>query len=101
MEMFINKNLSIYIDELEDVKNKIRELESTKKDIMCMISNEMGSNEILMDEHGTITHTYKNSVRKSLDGERIKKERPDIYYSYLKESNVRTFLIKEKGEKEC
>lgn len=101
MEMFINENLNTYIKELDDVKAKIKELESIKSDIMFMIAQEMGGNEILMDKDGLITHTYKNSIRKSLDNDKLRKERPDIWYTYLKESNVRTFLTKEKGEKEC
>jgi predicted phage-related endonuclease len=101
MEMLINDNLKDYIKELEQVKSKIKELESIKNDIMFMISKEMGDKEILMNEDGVVTHTYRFSERKSLDNDRLRKERPDIWNDFLKKTNVRTFLTKEKGEMEC
>lgn len=95
MEILIDSNLKAFMEELKEVKAKIKELEQEKINIMYMIESEMGDNEIIMGEDGLIIATYKKSSRSYLDSKGLETSYPDIWKRFLKTSEVRTFLIKE------
>lgn len=74
----------------QDMSKYYSELASSYKDALCAI---IGEHEGVSNADGLIA-TWKSSVRHSLDSTRLKKEKPDIYKAYLKETTTRTFLLK-------
>ena len=72
--------------QVEALKNRI---ESLKKEI----KDYMGEDEVLEYKDVTLV-TYKTSIRRSFDTSSFKKEHIDLYSKFLKEQEIRTFLIK-------
>lgn len=92
--MLINSNLAFYIEELKLVKSQIKFLEKEQADIMCVIKEEMKDKEIIIGATGEEIATYKKSFRESFDSKSFKESKPEIYNSFLRSIEVRTFLIK-------
>ena len=87
------------IDNLESIKlikQRIKELESTKEAYETMVKAYMSNygSEILTNSQGLELVTWKNEYRTSLDTKRLKKELPDIWEKYASTSLVNKFLIK-------
>ena len=77
-------------------KEQIKTLEAYNKQFEQEIKLAMGDNNFGESKHFTVTYKPSKSVR--LDTKRIKKEAPEIYEKYGKETESRRFLIKEIKE---
>lgn len=87
-------DLSAYDKELkyiEEIKYKIKALELEKKGFENSIKTYM--NQATIGESDGFRVSWKNSVRTSVDSEKLKKELPNIYEQYSKSTEIRTFLI--------
>lgn len=83
---------------LLELKSKQKELQTIQKEYENQIKDVMGDAVYAYSNHANIT--WKESVSKRFDTTRFKKENPDIYEKYVKESKTRRFLIKEIEEEE-
>lgn len=81
-----------------ELKSKQKELQTIQREYENQIKDLMGDAVYAYSNHASIT--WKESVSKRFDTTRFKKENPDIYEKYLKESKTRRFLIKEIEEEE-
>jgi putative phage-type endonuclease len=81
-----------------DIKSKQKELQTMQKEYENQVKDLMGDAVYAYSNHANIT--WKESVSKRFDTSRFKKENPDVYEKYLKESKTRRFLIKEIEEEE-
>lgn len=95
MELMVNDNLREYMRELREVRDNIKKLTETQKEIMYMISHEMKDNEIVMDQDGLVLATYKKSFRSNFDTTAFKEQLPATYQKFVKQVETRTFLFKE------
>lgn len=75
----------------------IKDLEALNRKYEQEIKLQIGDN--FAGENEYLYATWKPAIRKSVDTERLKKEKPEIFEEYSKESEYRTLRIKEK-EKE-
>ncbi|SJZ38291.1 YqaJ viral recombinase family protein [Garciella nitratireducens] len=89
----------IHLDTLEDklkdlerIKADIKELDKQKKEIEQTIKNEMEDAEIA--HIGERKVTWKTVISNRIDSKKLKKEKPEIYEQYCKESKSRRFQIK-------
>ena len=76
-----------------DRKELIKELEGLNAMIEQEIKVQLG--DANFGENDLFTVSYKPSKSVRLDTKRIKKEAPEIYEKYGKETESRRFLIKE------
>lgn len=76
-----------------DLDALIKELESEKETIDQSIKQELKNAETGVTGHYTVT--WKNQTRKNLDRTSFKKDYPELYEEYQKESTSRVFRIKE------
>ena len=83
---------------LLEIKAKQKELQVMQKEYENQIKDIMGDAVYAYSNHANIT--WKESVSKRFDTTRFKKENPDMYQKYVKESKTRRFLIKEIEEEE-
>ena len=81
-----------------ELKSKQKELQTMQKEYENQVKDLMGDAVYAYSNHASIT--WKESVSKRFDTTRFKKENPDIYEKYVKESKTRRFLIKEMKEEE-
>lgn len=79
-------------------KEQIKTLEAYNKQFEQEIKLAMGDYDFGESKHFTVSYKPSTSVR--LDTKRIKKEAPEIYEKYGKETESRRFLIKEVREDE-
>lgn len=84
-----------------EFENKIKVLKNQQKDFRDQLYQKMEENDIKKIDTGDIVITrVLPTVRKSVDSTKLKKELPDVYTQYLKESQVkgsiRIALSKEK-----
>ena len=77
-----------------DRKALIKDLEGLNRKYEQEIKLQIGDN--LAGENEFLSVTWKPAIRKSIDTKRIKKERPEIFEEYSKETEYRTLRIKEK-----
>ena len=77
-----------------DRKALIKDLEGLNRKYEQEIKLQIGDN--LAGENEYLYVTWKPAIRKSIDTKRIKKERPEIFEEYSKETEYRTLRIKEK-----
>lgn len=77
-------------------KEQIKRLEEYNRQFEQEIKLAMGDSNYGENEHFRVTYKPSTSVR--LDTKRIKKEAPEIYEKYGKETESRRFLIKEIKE---
>lgn len=75
-------------------KALIKDLEALNRKYEQEIKVQIGDN--LAGENDYLYVTWKPSIRKSIDTKRIKKEKPEIFEEYSKETEYRTLRIKEK-----
>lgn len=94
-------NEFISFSDSEDFKiDRLLELKQTKNQISKEIEAiETDLKQTIGDKSGALSGKYKvlwgNSISKRIDTDRLKTEKPEIYKSYLKESNSRRFSVKE------
>ena len=84
-----------------EFENKIKVLKNQQKDFREQLYQKMEENDIKKIDTGDIVITrVLPTTRKSVDSTKLKKELPDVYTQYLKESQVkgsiRIALSKEK-----
>jgi len=81
---------------LQRAREVLKKYEKEKESAEVAIKNFMGENEVLVNVHGQILATWKQSLgAKRLDSDRLKKEQPLIAAQYTKASEpTRRFLIK-------
>lgn len=84
------------LQKIIDLKAKVKEIETEIDILQQEIQLEMKDAEIGV-AHG-FTVIWKNWTTNRLDANRLKKEKPDIYESYLKTSSYRKFEIKKEDE---
>lgn len=77
----------------QETKDLIKDLEAKAKEFEQDLKLQMGDNNFGESEFFKVTYKPSTSVR--LDTKRIKKEAPEIYEKYGKETESRRFLIKE------
>lgn len=82
------------LQELAEIKLKIKELNNEKETIEARIMNYMGDYEGL-EMNDKIVCTWKGSERNSFDSKRFQKENPNLYLEYLKKTKTRVFLLKD------
>ncbi|MGF2081293.1 YqaJ viral recombinase family protein [Enterococcus casseliflavus] len=84
--------------EMLEFEKKTKVLKEQQKEYRELLYQKMEENDIKKIDTGDIVITrVLPTVRKSIDSTKLKKERPDIYDQYLKESTVKgSIRIKEK-----
>ena len=80
----------------QETKDLIKDLEAQTKAFEQDLKLQMGDNNFGESKFFKVTYKPSTSVR--LDTKRIKKEAPEIYEKYGKETESRRFLIKEIKE---
>lgn len=78
------------------VKEQIKQLTAEKDQYEDALKESIGLNDMLINSQGAPLCTYKTSAaRKTLNTDLLKKNEPEIYAKYLKESvPTRRFLVK-------
>lgn len=79
------------LERLVEVKEAIKELQTEQKKMEQLIKKDMGENEIAFVEGNKIT--WKTVTSNRIDSKTLKKEKPEIYEKYCKESKSRRFTI--------
>ncbi len=84
--------------QMMEFEKKVKVLKEQQKDFREQLYQKMEENDIKKIDTGDIVITrVLPTVRKSVDSTKLKKEQPDIYDQYLKESTVKgSIRIKEK-----
>lgn len=99
--------VDMQISQLADVETIIKEIEDSKKqaearaqELRAAIMTAMKNNGVSVFENERMRIAYvAPSVRSSVDTARLKKDMPDVYQSYLRESQIKESLrITLKGE---
>ena len=81
------------------IRRKISDLKEEEDRMKLFLMDEMKDSVSLKFQGQTIASWSLPSTRKTVDSSRLKKERPDIYAAYLRESApARTFRIYEPKE---
>lgn len=88
-----NSNLKPDVENYLNLKNRIAELKKSLDEYENKIKAGIGEAEGCLI--GKYEAVWKKQKRCSLDTKKLKSERPEIYNEFLKETNVRTFKIKE------
>ena len=87
----VNSEITNKYNTLLEIQQNIKSLEKQEKDLKEEIKLYMKNHDTLVDECGKIIATWKYiKAREMLDIESLKKELPDIYDQYLKESTKTT-----------
>ncbi len=81
-----------------ELSELIDKLEREKKQLEQEVKLAMANAEVAFCD--TYEIGWKNVITSKLDVERIKVELPDIYRSYIKETESRRFIVKELQQKE-
>ena len=91
-----NPELSSLIMQLQELSAKASQTEKSMSQIRQSIMNEMGDAESVVRD-GQILATWKLPKTSSrLDGKRLEKEHPDLYFSYqMPIQNSRRFVLKQ------
>jgi putative phage-type endonuclease len=83
------------LDDYEDIKEQISQLEEQKQEIENKLKNRLGEYE--EGQFGDTLITWKPIVSKRFNSKAFKSEYPDLYEQFRKESSYRRFMIK-RGE---
>jgi regulator of replication initiation timing len=83
-----------------DFEKKVEKLKAQQKEFRDQLYQKMEENDIKKIDTGDLIITrVLPTVRKSVDSTKLKKEMPDVYTLYLKESTVKgSIRIKERKE---
>lgn len=92
--MVATNDLVSKAEELKYLSQQIKEMEEKEQLLKNEIQLEMKEAETLISINGEPLATWKTQERKTLDINRIKAERMEIYNEYLKASVSRVFRIK-------
>jgi putative phage-type endonuclease len=86
--------------EMLDFEKKVEKLKAQQKEFRDQLYQKMEENDIKKIDTGDLIITrVLPTVRKSVDSTKLKKEMPDVYTLYLKESTVKgSIRIKERKE---
>ncbi len=87
------ESISDTMTELVTVKASKKELEAKQKELENVVKLQLGDAEVGVCDGFSVT--YKNRLSSRLDSKELKKEKPEIYEEYVKQSQSRTLLIKE------
>lgn len=81
------------------MRKKTKVLKEQQKEYRELLYQKMEENDIKKIDTGDLVITrVLPTTRLSVDSTRLKKEKPDIYEQYLKESTIKgSIRIKEKG----
>lgn len=82
--------------ELNEKKKAAKDLEEEIKNLENRVKATLGDAGEGSDDNFIVT--WKSQSRTSLDGTRLKKELPDVYETYSKESSFRALRIKESKQ---
>ena len=82
------------VKELLSIKKRIKALKELQTAYENVIKSEMEEAEYAEVENATIK--WKTSKSESFDKTTFKKENPELYKKYLKETTSRKFYLKEK-----
>lgn len=91
-EIQLENDAERYIDALNQIKIEIDELDTKKKEYENKLKVMLGENEKGITPNYTVT--WKSVSSKRIDSKLLKKEQPEIYTKYIKESSSRRFQIK-------
>ena len=81
-------------ENLLTIKDKIKGLTDLKETYENTLKEKIGEHTEMMHGLDTIA-TWRPSVRVSLNSKKLKEEEPDTFLKYAKETNYRSFLIKQ------
>lgn len=79
------------LNKYDEVKSKIKELDKEKKSMEQFFQSQMGNYEVAFI--GDRKLTWKKQTRTIFDTKRFKKDYPELYKDYAKESSTRVFKI--------
>jgi len=96
-EILLPYEASELIQKRNEVKVKIKELESEQSECENKLKNMLQSSEIGLIDNLKVT--WKNVNANKFDSKSFEKDKPDLYKKYLKASNYRKFDVKEIGGK--
>ena len=83
----VSKRIKDFQSELEQLQATDMELRSKIKEVMREVAKSGGTKKF---ENDFIAITYiAPTIRKSLDSVKLKEEQPDVYGSYVRESEVK------------
>lgn len=91
-EIELDSESEKYIDALNQIKIEIDELETKKKEYENKLKVMLGENEKGITPNYTVT--WKSVSSKRIDSKLLKKEQPEVFEKYTKESTTRRFQIK-------
>lgn len=83
--------------DLERARATVKKAEEREKEIENKLKAIMGDAEIAFGIDGRPAITWKTTTSNRIDTDRLKKEKPDIYTAYCKQSTTRRFLPKFGG----
>jgi len=87
-------NLKEIIHNLHDVKSSIKEMRGREEKLKMKLGHRMKENTILLNEDGEIQATWKLTKTNRFSIDRFKKEEPELYKEYLRETTYRRLIIK-------
>lgn len=88
-------NFKEKVDNLLEVKTNIKQLETLKKEIENQLKKELEDAETGFVKNYRVD--WKPVVQNRIDSKRLKKEKPNLYQSYVKPTTYRKLNIKEIG----
>jgi len=80
--------------EINEIDDNMRELKNRREKFSVHLMDKMRASECLRSESGKTLVTWKNQTRKSIDTTRVKKENPEIFEQYSKQTTSRVMRIK-------
>ena len=92
-EVEVSQEVLDDIQRLKELKAQAKEIQQASSSLQENIKKYMKDNELLVDAHGNIYATWKNSkTRKALDTKKLQSEHQGIYQQYLYECKAPRIL---------
>jgi len=85
-------------EKMSVINKQIKELEKQKEELQFRLCEAIQDNEIVKDAAGKVLITWKNRSNNRFDVTAFKKEHPDLFDKFTKQSTTRVFLLKESKE---
>lgn len=92
--VLVNRECYQAIKDLSRIKEHIKEIEKSKKNLELDIKKFMGDNAYAVDGSGCKLASWKKQDSRRFDTTAFKKDHPDLYEKYTKISESRVFKIR-------
>lgn len=89
----IDNEKSVYFQAIKSIEDQTKELATQKDEYINKLKKLLGENEEGISDTHKIT--WKQQSTKRIDTKRLKKEKPELFEEYSKETKSRRFSIKE------